>query len=122
MASSWAEGLSSLIPSDAIFNYFGFSTIESDECEGALGFNLIRNLLRRTPEDAEDTFWLMAYLIGAECNSDEILEGYNLWEDVLDVITWNKSTILPDISSPSGWENKDDPETGILTAFVSFEE
>ena len=117
MTSSWAEGLSTLIPGEGIRHYLGLtaSTFDGDEeAGGTLGFSVIQDLLRHTPEDDGDVFWLIAYLIGAECNS-VMFEEYNLWDEVLDAVAWNSSTILPNSSGSGDGTNR---ETGILAAFV----
>nr|CDS28359.2 hypothetical transcript [Hymenolepis microstoma] len=114
MASSWSEGLSTLIPSDRIrqyIPYFGLAGSEDNDEDLActIGLTLIQNLLRKTSENDIEALWLVSYLIGTECNADNVFGGYSLWDDVLDLITWNRATVLTDSI---------DPEKNLLSIFI----
>ncbi|VDO04176.1 unnamed protein product [Rodentolepis nana] len=114
LASSWSEGLSTLIPSERIrqyIPYFGLSGSEDNDEDLActISLTLIHNLLRKTSENDAEALWLVSYLIGAECNADNVFGGYSLWENVLDLITWNRATVLTDST---------DPENNLLSIFI----
>ncbi|KAL5112166.1 hypothetical protein TcWFU_005514 [Taenia crassiceps] len=99
MASSWAEGLSALIPAEGLRSYLplfrsGAMSTGNCESEGAARLAMIQDLLRRASEDEKGSFWLIAYLIGADCVSGDMFGEYSLWDDVVDTITWNRSIIL----------------------------
>lgn len=116
MASSWSDGLSSLIPSERIrqyIPYFGLSGSEGNNEVSAdtIGVTLIQDLLKKTSENDTEALWFISYLIGAECNTDNVFGGYSLWDDVLDSITWNWAAVLTD---------SEDPEKKLLSIFVRF--
>ncbi|VUZ46913.1 unnamed protein product, partial [Hymenolepis diminuta] len=114
-ASSWSDGLSSLIPSERIrqyIPYFGLSGSEgnNDDSADTIGLTLIQDLLKKTSENDIEALWFISYLIGAECNTDYVFGGYSLWDDVLDLITWNRAAVLTD----SG-----DSEKKLLSIFIN---
>nr|CDS22711.1 ectopic p granules protein [Echinococcus granulosus] len=124
-ASSWAEGLSILIPAEGFRFYtplFRSSAAavatDSDESEGAVRLAMIQDLLRRASEDDEGPFWLIAYLIGADCNAGDMFGEYSLWDDVVDTITWNRSIILAVDYSRSGSKDTSDGEKCVTSVFI----
>lgn len=82
----------------------------------AIGLTLIQDLHKTMSESDTEVLWLIAYLIGAECNTDSVFGGYSLWDDVLDSITWNRASFLTE--NPSSTEGMVDPEECLLSAFV----
>ncbi|KAM7541290.1 hypothetical protein Aperf_G00000043920 [Anoplocephala perfoliata] len=121
-SSSWSEGLSSFIPIEGIrqyIPYFGLSAsgMHDDDSAESIRLNLIQDLCRNMSENDTEVLWLIAYLIGAECNMDSVFGGYSLWDDVLDSITWNRTAFL--IESPPSTEGAVDPEKCLLSTFIN---
>lgn len=126
MASSWAEGLSTLIPTEGLRFYLplfrsGAKSTDSCESEGAVRLAMIQDLLRRASEDEKGSFWLIAYLIGADCDSGDMFGEYSLWDDVVDTITWNRNTILAANSSNPCSGNASDGEKCVASVLVRWQ-
>ncbi|VDK32161.1 unnamed protein product [Taenia asiatica] len=122
-SSSWAEGLSTLIPAEGFRSYlplFRSGAVSPDSCEseGAVRLAMIQDLLRRASEDEKGLFWLITYLIGADCDSGDMYGEYSLWDDVVDTITWNRSIILAANSSNSCSDDANDGEKCVASILV----
>lgn len=123
MRSSWTGGLSNLVPINGLKRYLP-ATFSSDSSKSDLNesvsLRLVRGLLQNAARDQESPFWLVSYLIGAECIYTDIYDGYSLWDDVLDSITWSRGVILAENTSSGPSGDASDAEKCLIAIFVSL--
>lgn len=63
-------------------------------------------------------FWLVAHLICADSTINDN-EGYSLWDDVVDTVTWNRGQLLATPQTRNEDEDITAEEQNIFTVFVS---
>lgn len=129
MAASWAEGLSSLLASSAALQ--GLWAGQSGSIVGAEvlpSYRLLVELLQggeheeaRGGVDGGGPFWLVACLIGANAAGEH--GGYSQWDQVVDTITWNRSSILAvaeDKTKPTTSETLGSRLSSVFVSLLKF--
>ncbi len=95
MSTSLAGSLTTLLPRHLWSSGDG-SDGDAVSDETAPNLRLLSSLVRGSTEgkEGDGPFWLIVYLIGADCASDGEDGWDSQWDHVLDILTWNRGVIL----------------------------
>nr|VZI12233.1 unnamed protein product [Spirometra erinaceieuropaei] len=108
LSSSWAGGLSTLIPSNELSRLVwgqrrDTNDDDADGVNSTVIWSLVSSAAMSETSDEEVSssgyFWLIAYLIGADNNSEDRFGGFTIWNDIMHTVTWNKTQLLGQLTA-----------------------
>uniref|UniRef100_A0A0X3NUF9 Ectopic P granules protein 5 homolog n=1 Tax=Schistocephalus solidus TaxID=70667 RepID=A0A0X3NUF9_SCHSO len=108
LSSSWADGLSTLIPANELSRLVwgqrgGLKVDDADGVNSTLICSLVSSAAMSETSNGEVSssgcFWLIAYLIGADNNPEDRFGGFTIWNDIMHTVIWNRTQLLSQLTA-----------------------